>query len=75
MDNQAATPAPAETQSCHRGGDQRLALIVVGALTVLAVGAGIAIDRNWLSFAALAPLLYLLPCALMMWMCARGAHK
>lgn len=42
------------------------------AVTALAMAlAALAISQNWIAFAALLPLLYLLPCAAMMYVCMK----
>lgn len=45
-----------------------IAGVAVAGLTVLALGA------NWIAFATLVPLLYVLPCAAMMVMCMKGMN-
>jgi hypothetical protein len=75
------TSTAASNSSCHRadgppGGwlNQRQALIVGGVAIAAAIV--IALGQQWLTIAALAPLLFLLPCAVMMFMCMRGhAHQ
>ena len=43
------------------------------SVTVLAAAlAALAVSRNWIAFATLLPLLYVLPCAAMMFMCMKG---
>jgi uncharacterized membrane protein YfcA len=71
------TSAAAGSSSCHTGGrstggwlSQRRGLILGGGAVVAAVA--LALGQHWLTIAALAPLLYLLPCALMMYMCMKG---
>lgn len=43
-------------------------LTLMGVAGIVALGSG----WYWLGFAAIAPVLYLLPCAVMMAMCAKG---
>jgi len=43
-------------------------LTLLGVAGIAAIGSG----WYWLGFAAIAPVLYLLPCAVMMAMCAKG---
>jgi hypothetical protein len=45
-----------------------IAGVAVAGLTMLALGA------NWIAFATLVPLLYVLPCAAMMFMCMKGMN-
>lgn len=43
--------------------------------TVLAAAlAALAVSQNWIAFATLLPLLYVLPCAAMMYMCMKGKN-
>ncbi len=50
----------------HRG------LMIGGAVAVAAVALGL--SQHWLTLATLAPLLFVLPCALMMFACMKGHH-
>lgn len=53
-------------------GGRRGVLIV----SVLAVAfAAVAVLQNWVAFATLLPLLYLLPCAAMMYICMKGMKE
>ena len=73
------TPATAGSSSCHRGSRAsggwfggRRGLIFGGGAIVVAVA--LALDQHWLSTAAFTLLLFLLPCAVMMFMCMRGMN-
>ena len=67
--------------SCHRTGQRsgnlfsrHRELILAGGAVALALG--LALSEHWVTLAALAPLLYVLPCAVMMLMCMKGiGHK
>jgi hypothetical protein len=41
---------------------------------VIAAGTALALSQHWLAAATLVPLLYVLPCAAMMFMCMRGMN-
>jgi hypothetical protein len=46
------------------------------ALSVLAVAlAALAVSRNWIAFATLLPLIYVLPCAAMIYICMRPREQ
>ncbi|TXH38892.1 MAG: DUF2933 domain-containing protein [Rhodospirillaceae bacterium] len=67
--------------SCHGTGQssgslfsRHRELFLAGGAAALALG--LALSQHWVTLAALAPLLYVLPCAVMMFMCMRGmGHK
>jgi hypothetical protein len=52
-----------------RGGLMIAAVVAPVAATALAVG------QHWLALTDLVPLLFALPCAVMMFMCMKGHHK
>jgi hypothetical protein len=52
----------------------RLSIILVAAGTVAAM-TGLALSQHWLAVADLLPLLFVLPCALMMGMCMKGMSR
>ena len=72
------TPAAAGGASCHasgRGSDgwlgRRRSLVIAGA--VIAAGATtVALSQHWLAAADLVLLVFVLPCAAMMFMCMKG---
>lgn len=73
------TPAAAGGLSCHRAGHgsgswlgRRRGLVLGGGAIV--AGVALALSRDWLTFAELTPLLFLLPCAAMMLMCMKGMN-
>ena len=76
--NQLITkPVTAETSFCHSAGGssgslfrRRRGLIVGGVFVVASVA--LALGQGWIALASLTPLLFLLPCALMMFMCMKG---
>ncbi len=77
--SQMATPV-ADNSSCHGAGQGssgglsgRRSLIVMAALGAAAVA--LALDHHWLAVADLAPLLFILPCAVMMFMCMKGMNR
>ena len=53
----------------------RHAALILGAAVLLAVAAALALQQEWVAAASLLPLLYVLPCAAMMFMCMRGLHQ
>jgi hypothetical protein len=73
------TPAAAGSPSCHSAGQgsgswlSRRRSLVFGGATI-AAGIAFALSQNWLTVAALTPLLFLLPCAVMMLMCMKGMN-
>jgi hypothetical protein len=67
-------PGGAFCQSTGQGSSGRFSrgLVIAAAVaTVAAVGA-LAVGQHWVAAASLLPLLYLLPCAAMMFMCMKG---
>lgn len=44
-------------------------------VTIAAAGLGFALGHSWLALADLAPLLYVAPCAAMMFMCMKGMNR
>lgn len=71
------TNAPQGGSSCHAGkggasnwlgGRRGLLLIAVAAIAGLAL----ALNQHWLFAAQIVPLLFLLPCTVMMFMCMKG---
>jgi hypothetical protein len=73
------TPATAGHSSCHGGGQgsggwlSRRRGLVFGGGAIVAVIA-LALSQHWLTVIQLTPLLFLLPCALMMLMCMKGMN-
>lgn len=74
-------PAPAETEAVYpisRGSGsplpswltKRKGWVAGGLIAV--TGTGVALGEGWVTVAGLAPLLYTLPCAVMMMFCMRG---
>lgn len=45
------------------------------AVIITAAGLGFALGHSWLALADLAPLLYVAPCAAMMFMCMKGMNR
>jgi hypothetical protein len=73
------TPAAAGSSSCHSAGQgsgswlsRRRGLVFGGAAVV--AGIAFALSQHWLAVATLIPLLFLLPCAVMMFMCMKGMN-
>jgi hypothetical protein len=73
------TPATAGSSSCHSAKQgsgswfsRRRGLILGGGAIV--AGIALALSQHWLAVAALTPLLFLLPCAVMMFMCMKGMN-
>ena len=73
------TPPATGRSSCHNaaqgsrswlGGWRGLAIAGV----VIAAGAGLALNQHWLAIANLVPLLFVLPCMAMMFMCMKGMN-
>ena len=69
----------AGSSSCHSTGQgsgswlsRRRGLVFGGAAIV--AGIVLALNQHWLAIAALTPLLFLLPCAVMMFMCMKGMN-
>src|SRR5260221_14164683 len=74
------TPAAAGSSSCHSASQgsgswlsRRRGLVFGGGAIV--AGTAFALSQHWLTVAELTPLLYLLPCALMMLMCMKGMNR
>ena len=76
------TPVPtpaAGGSSCHAPGQGRRGWLsgrrglVVAAVAVTSAAA-LALDQHWLAVADLVPLLFVMPCAAMMFMCMKGHH-
>jgi DUF2933 family protein len=72
-------PAAAGRSSCsgtsHGSGNwpgRRRGLVLGGAVIMAATA--LALTRHWITVAELAPLLFLLPCAVMMFMCMKGMN-
>ena len=65
-DVQTAVPAVPGWLSGRRG----LVIAIAGAVAAVAIGAG----QHWLAIADLVPLLFVLPCAMMMLKCMRGTN-
>lgn len=70
-------PAAAGRSSGHGAGQRsgrwlggRRSLVIGGAL--IATAAAVALSQDWLGLVDLIPLLYVLPCAAMMFMCMKG---
>jgi hypothetical protein len=73
------TPGAAESSSYH-GASQasgrwlgRRRGVVIGGGAVVA-GVALALSQHWLTVAELSPLLFLLPCTVMMFMCMKGMN-
>jgi hypothetical protein len=73
------TPAAAGGSSCHSAGQSSgswlgrwRGLAIAGV--VIAAGTSLALSQHWLAVASLVPLLYVLPCAAMMFMCMKGMN-
>jgi hypothetical protein len=72
-------PATAGSSCCHsaRQGSgswlsRRRGLVFGGGAIV--AGTALALNQHWLTVPELAPLLFLLPCAVMMFMCMKGMN-
>lgn len=78
--NKLTASSPAEgASSCHGSRNNsgswlhgRRGLVVGGVVAVAAVA--LALSQSWLALPNLIPLLFVLPCALMMLMCMKGNH-
>jgi hypothetical protein len=73
------TPAVAGSSSCHSASQgsgtwlgRRRGLVFGGGAIV--AGTALALSQHWLTVAELTPLLFLLPCAVMMLMCMKGMN-
>lgn len=72
-------PATTRDSSCHGGGQtpggwfsrQRTLILAGGVIVAVIV---LALNQHWIAAATLTPLLYVLPCALIMFMCMKGMH-
>jgi Protein of unknown function (DUF2933) len=62
----------ASDPSRHRFGQHRSVII---AVTLAAAVAAFALSQYWLPAATFAPLILLVPCAVMMFMCMRGMNR
>ncbi len=67
--------------SCHVGGQgssgwlrRRRGLLIAAAVTTVAAAGSLALGQHSLAVANLLPLLYVVPCAAMMFMCMKGMH-
>jgi hypothetical protein len=74
-----ATSAVTGSSSCHGGSqgsrswlNRRRGLVFGGGAS--AAGVALALSQQWLTVAELTPLLFLLPCAVMMLMCMKGMN-
>src|SRR5258708_662029 len=75
--NNPVTAPSATNASCHGSSQgsgnwfrQRRGLVLgVGAVIV---GVAVALDQHWVALAALAPVLFVLPCAVMLIVCMKG---
>jgi hypothetical protein len=63
------TPGPQTSHAWRSWYGSCRGLLVLGALA--GVLAALAVNLNWIAFATLLPLIYLLPCAAMMYVCMR----
>lgn len=75
---QAITPA-ADSSSCHVAGqglsgwlNRRRGLVIAAAMA--AAAAALALGQHWIAIADLVPLLFVVPCAAMMFMCMKGMN-
>jgi hypothetical protein len=86
METAHATPASASTEKaagcpmCHSSGSlspawlqKRRGWIIAGGAAV--AGMGVALGEGWVTIAGLAPILYSLPCAVMMLFCMKGMSR
>jgi hypothetical protein len=74
-----ATPAIDGHSSCHSSGQgsggwlsRRRGLVFGGG--AIAAGTALALNQHWLTVPELAPLLFLLPCVVMTFMCMKGMN-
>jgi hypothetical protein len=65
---------PDYRQNLRRWLTSRRGLVIVGA-SAAAAAIALALSQQWLSARDLLPLFYLLPCAVMMAMCAKGMSQ
>src|SRR6266851_4239164 len=77
--NGQVTAPATDGSSCHRAGrgsrgwlGRWRGLVVAGA--VAAAFGALALSQHWLASADLVPLLFVLPCAAMMFMCMKGMN-
>ena len=66
------SPCHAATQDSPSGRLRRRGLVIAAALAAGVVV--VAVWQHWLTLAELTPLLFALPCAVMMFMCMRGMN-
>ncbi len=75
----ATLPAVAGRSSCHRANKgsgswvARHRGIIFGGGVIVAATA-LALNQHWVAAASLVPLLFVLPCAVMMFMCMKGMN-
>jgi Protein of unknown function (DUF2933) len=74
------TPAAAGSSSCHSASQgsgswlrRRRGMVLGGGVIVTATA--FALSQHWLTVAELTPLLFLLPCTVMMFMCMKGMNQ
>lgn len=69
------SPSPRTTNpaSTAQANGRRAGAILI-ALALVLGGVSLAVSQHWLSLAALRPLLFALPCALIVLLCFRGAR-
>jgi len=77
--NTLVTTHSAGGSSCHSTGQGTRGWLggqrgLVIAAVVAAEAAALALGQHWLAAADLVPLLFVLPCAAMMFMCMKGNH-
>ena len=71
--NVTRTPAPGNSSYSGSWLRRHRNLMIGGAVVTTAVI--LALTQNWLALANLVPLLFVLPCALMMLKCMKGNHS
>jgi len=76
--NTPTRPAPEQPKLCtaptaSRSWLNRRVMIVLGLAVVVGLTA-LGLGQNWLTVAGLLPLLYVLPCAALMFMCMKGMN-
>ncbi|HEX4571499.1 MAG TPA: DUF2933 domain-containing protein [Dongiaceae bacterium] len=69
---EAGSSCPAATQDSPSGRRRRRSLVIAAALA--AAGVALALWQHWLTLAELTPLLFTLPCAVMMFMCMKDMN-
>jgi len=77
--NGRAIISAADSSSSHRAGRGTPGWLglprgLVIAVALIAVVGALALGQHWLAVAGLVPLLFVLPCALMMFMCMKGMN-